>query len=416
MKYFTNAELTKLYNVSDKAIRNWIEATRQGKFSLELVELKGKHYIADSLRNSHTIEALVQQGRKYRNKRSHRDITPSNDFYELYTLSHIIDIMNKLDSYHELPVAYAYFGVGAKNWDKYLHKLYSAGQGNLLTNTIEALELNIAYIDSLFANYKYVNIVNICVGNCLAIKDLLGHLKESGKLKRFVAIDISKDMLAISEHSVKEWFHGELKVEKYLRDISYQRFDEILAQDSFGSDASDTVNLVTFVSGPIVNFKDPDQALNTIRDSMGKDDILITTLKRDTEQTRTFFDFNIEADGGLLSTHHKMLLELLGIEGTFYDIEQLFDDAKRLRFVQIRLKLDISIHFHVAHFEKTIRIKKGEVILLWRSWQHSDQKIIDRFTKTGFEVLQMSRSRDQQLNLLVTRITNSHDSRRLLLE
>lgn len=403
MKYFKNAELVRLYNVSDKAVRNWVDNTIKGKLSLDLYYHDNKPYVADTLVNSRILEELVQRGRKFRNHRSHRTIQPKEGFFDLYRRQHVIDIIRNLDAQRELPVAYAYFGVGAETWDKYLHKLYSADKGNLLTNTIEALELNYSYLESLFSGYENINIVNLCIGNSLAIKELVKHVKATGKLRRLIAIDISEDMLKISSKNVASWF-DEPVMETYQRDLSYQRFDDILTLNSFGANASKTLNLISFVAGPIVNFKDPDQPLHTIRNSMGKDDLLITTLKRDTEQTRKFFDFNIESDKGLLSTHDKMLLDLLNIDEALYEVEQLFDESKKLRFVQVRLKLDVSIVFNIKDYEKTIHFKKGESILIWRSWQHSDQDIFERFNRTGFEVLQFSRSRDQQLNLLISKI------------
>lgn len=409
MRYFKNAELTRLYNVSDKAVRNWIESARRGKIQLELYHHQGKAYVVDTLANNQTMEDLVRQGRKFRNRRSHRNLTPSKEFYKLYSRSSVIDIINKLDAYHELPVVYAYFGSGAINWDDYLHKLHEAGQSNLLTNTIETLALNFTYIDALLAPYKNINLVNVCVGNSLAVKDLAAHIQKTKKLKKIIAIDLSEDMLGISERNVDTWFNKGIHLEKHVRDLSYERFDSVLTEDSYGADASETTNLITFVAGPIVNFKEPDQALRTIHDSMGKNDLFITTLKRDTEQTRSFFDFHTKSDKGLLGVYNKMLVDLLNIEDTFYDIEQSFDERIKLRYVQIRLKLDITVHFEVGLFQKAVHLNKGETILLWRSWQHTDQSIVDRFIKTGFEILQTSRSLDQQLNLLVAKIKTVHD-------
>lgn len=403
MKFFKNSELISLYNVSDKAVRNWIESARQGKIDLELFEDSGKYHVADTLQNSVILESLVDQGRKYRNKRSHRKLKPKPTFYETYNRCQILDLVNQLDIHRELPIKYKYFGGGAEYWDEYLNKLYNAGIGNLLTNTIEALSLSLEYLGSLTKNYKNINIVNICVGNSLATEEITRHFLGNSKLRRFITIDLSQSMLDLSEKNIKRWLSKDIKVEKYVRDLDYDNFSDILTQDSFDDDASDTTNIILFLAGPIVNFREPLQVLKVIRESMSKEDILITTLKRDTIQARRFFDFNIQSDKNLLNYHSRHLLELLNIEESFYEVEQSFDESKMLRSVHIQLKLDLSIGFDVENYSKIINLKKGQKIQLFRSWHHSDKNIVDRFDSADFKLLQITKSLDDQLILLAVK-------------
>ena len=65
MKYFKNTELAKLYNVSEKSVRNWIEATKKGKLQLQLYEGGSKAYIANTTKNTLMLEDLVEKGKKY---------------------------------------------------------------------------------------------------------------------------------------------------------------------------------------------------------------------------------------------------------------------------------------------------------------------------------------------------------------
>jgi len=404
MKFFKNSDLTALYNISDKAIRNWIQAAKDEKNELELYSQDGVYYIADSLNNIQVIESLVEKGRKYRNHRSHRPITPLPSFYEIFSSANIYDIINRLEIDHDLPGQYKYFGAGASYWDKYLYKLKESGSKNILSNTLEVLSLNEGYLDKLIEPYKNVNVVNICVGNCLAIEQTLKRLAKNKKLNKIQLIDISNDMLQISKRHIDEWLDHEYEVGLHVRDLSHQKFDDILMANSFGSDASNTINLIFFLAGPIANFRYPDQALYTIGDSMSKDDLLITTLKRDTPQSRSFFDFGIKGESVLISRHDSFLLQHLNIEPSFYEIEQFYDEDIRMRSMQIRLKVDLSIDFTVDKYQKRLEFKKGESIRLWKAWHHSDREILDRFSRTGFETLNISRSTDQQLNFLISKV------------
>ena len=397
MKFFKNSELISLYNVSDKAVRNWIESAHHGKTSLELYEESGRYYIADTLQNSAIIESLVDQGRKYRNKRSHRKIEPQEDFYKTYSRLQVIDIANQLDINKELPIKYKYFGGGAQYWDEYLTKLYDAGAGNLLTNTIETLGLNLNYLDSLTRDYINVNIVNICVGNSLATKDITEYFTRKKKLRRFVTIDLSESMLELSESRIRQWLPNNIKIEKYVKDLDHDHFIDILTQNSFDDEASNTVNIILFLAGPIVNFREPLQVLNIIRESMCKEDILITTLKRDTPQARRFFDFNTYSDKNILNYHSRHLLDLLNIQNSFYEVEQSFDEHKMLRSICLCLKLDLSLTIEVSNYSRVIELKKGQKILVFRSWHHSDKSIMDRFDLADYNLLLMTKSIDDQL-------------------
>lgn len=403
MRFFSNSELTDLYGVSDKAIRNWILAAQQNRISLDLYENKGRFYIADTIRNVSVLEELVEKGKKFRNRRTHKDIYPTKGFYDVYSSSQIIDIIDNLNKYRELPNSYLYFGKGATYWEAYLDKLLDAGNGNLLTNTIEVIRLNMSYIESLVAGYDTVNIINVCVGTCAGIRNVVSSLIQQNKMGRLICVDISPDMLRISQNKMKEWFGDNVQLETYVRDISYQRFGDILNIDSFGSRRK-AVNLIFFVAGPIVNFRDPDQPLNTIRDSMGRGDLLITTLKRDTEETRRFFDFNIDSDKNLLSDYDRALLDLLNIHESTYDFEQSFHETNKLRSIKIYPRFSFSIHFTVNEQEIVVDLTKGKPIMLWRSWHHTDQAVLDRFKRTRFNVIQTTKSLDENLNMLIAKV------------
>lgn len=405
MKYFKNTELAKLYNVSEKSVRNWIEAAANGKLNLELYEHNGKAWIADTLGNSSAINELVEKGRKYRNSRSHKSIRPSDKFYTLFNENQVIDIINNLAIYNEIPGGYSYFGDGADYWDDYTNHLFESQEGNTLTNNIDLLDFDLASIESFTADYDHVNIIDVGPGNGLPVKKLLSHLLEKKRLKRYVAIDISKDMLTIAEQNINDWFKGKVKFEGYVKDISYERFRDVLITDNF-SDSS-TINIVLLFGTVITNFREPDQVLHAIRDSMSKDDILMTFLKLDSKQSRRFFDFSIDSDKAMLSLQDRFILDLLNIEDSFYEVEQFYDEHKKSRIIQVRLKVSISIKFEIGNLKKKIDMHKGDIILLWRAWHYSDYEIIGTYDKNNFGLVQATKSKDLEYLLLTTKIKTS---------
>lgn len=405
MKYFKNTELAKLYHVSEKSVRNWIDAAEQGKIDLQLYEFNTKKYITNTSKNITLVEELVNKGKKYKNKRGYKVVTPSEQFYEIYGSAQVYDIISNIEIHREIPHAYSYFNGGARHWDLYTRKLLDEKAPNPLTKTIDLLELNANYIDDLIREYDVINVIDLGVGNCLPVKNLLERLLGSGKLKRYMGIDTSQDMLAIAEQNITKWFGGRIKFEGHVRDIVYDRFSDLLADDSIGGANAPTVNLVLFFGATILNFREPEHALQTINNSMGKNDLLLFSLKLDTERARRYFDFSAESEGPVLDLIEKAILDFLNIEPSFYDVEQFFDSEKMARQIQVRLKVALSIEFQLGQDgKKVVELNKGETILLWRAKHQSAIETINQLDRNGFDLIQATRSKDQEYLLSISKI------------
>jgi uncharacterized SAM-dependent methyltransferase len=399
VKYFKNTELAKLYNVSEKSVRNWIDAAEAGKLDLRLHDENGKKYIANNSQNTFLVEQLVQKGKKYKNTRGYKVIHPTQKFYDLYTTKQIFDIISSVDIYREIPLQYSYFNSGAERWDQYVKRLMDETTPNSLTNTIDLLNLNLEYFDTLLEPYSKINFVDIGVGNAMPVRPLLEHFRKTGKLKRYIGLDISRELLGIAEQNLRNWFGDDFPVETYVRDINYERFDDLLVGESFGPESSTTANVALFLGGTLNNFRRPDHPLTTIHDSMGKRDLLLFTKKLDTERSRRYFDFT--APGNL---EFDLVLRLLNVDSSYYTIEQFFDENKMARQIQVRFNVAISIEFELDGNKCRLDLNKGDSVLIGRARHQSAIETIKQFDENGFELLQASRSKDQDYLLTLSKV------------
>lgn len=404
MKYFKNTELAKLYNVSEKTVRNWIQAATDDKLDLTLEKVNNKLHIANTTSNTSLIEKLVQKGRKYMNTRGYKVVSPTPEFYKIYKPQAIFDIISSLDIYREMPHSYSYFNGGALDWDRYVQKLAQESSTNILSNTVSLLSINLPYLDELLDSCAKINIVDVGPGNGYPVRKVLEYFVERGKLGRYIGIDISQDMLNIVEHNIKEWFGDKVQFEGYVRDVNYERFEDLLAPDSFGVDSS-TANLVMYLGSTIANFRRPSQSLTTIHESMGKNDILVFSRSLDTEKVRRYFDFNTDGNGqAAISSLDGFVLNQLITDPDLYEVEQYFDETELARRIQVRLKVALSIEFQLNNNPKVVHFNKGETILLW---QHKHQTILDiihQFDQNGFSLLGTHKSKDQESLLLISKI------------
>jgi uncharacterized SAM-dependent methyltransferase len=407
MLYFIKSELAETYHISVKTVSNWIREAKDGKINLDLVEGDGRLRIAKTTRNIELIEHLIEMRSKYRNTRSSltaKEISPKSQFYELYSQQQIFDITNSLDIYHEIPLDYAYFNGGAHYWDDYAQRLASEKVSNFLTSTINQLKANQGYIDVLVARYKRVNIVDIGPGNGLPVRGLLQHLLDQDKLGRYIALDISPSILKITKRNIESWFGAKLTFEGYEANINYDRFTHLLTDDALGEGAKDIVNVVLALGGGFSNLRSPDDAFKTIRTSMNRQDLLIYNLKLDSETSRQYFDLGIRTKSAPLDAHKKLLVDLLNIDESLYDVEMGYDDQRRERYMRIRLKVALAITFSLEKGDRVIEFNKNDTILVWRYWHQGAPEVITQLAQNDFDVLQTSHTEDKDYLLTVSRV------------
>ena len=406
--YFKHNELASRFRVSLKTVHNWIDAAKEGKVNLQLHEHDGKTYIANTSGNFIALQYLAEKGKKYRNSLHQKVISPSEKFYSLYSQRQTLDLITNLTTHHEIPRQYNYFDGGATNWDNWLKRLEKEESSNLLKGTLELIHNNIHNLDLLLKDYKYVNVIDIGVGNGRPVKEVLSRLLKQKKLHRYIAIDISRSMLDIAKSNIEKWFGKDVKFEGYIKDISFERFDDLLVEDMLSEKADKTINLVLVLGATPVNFRIFSDPLKVVYGSMSDRDILVYTDKPDTESSRRYFDFNPKPGAGELSPNHRFILDLMNIDSSLYNVEMGFDEQKRMRFVRIRLKAALSIHFKVNDGERIVELEKGDTIMLLRVWHLSAVEVISEFEKQGFTLLHSNLTPNRQFLLTISGVDPKH--------
>ncbi|MGF7228385.1 MAG: L-histidine N(alpha)-methyltransferase [Candidatus Saccharibacteria bacterium] len=404
MSYFKNSELADTYHVSDRTVRYWIQLAKEGKLDLALHTEGDKSYLAKTSGNILIIEKHVAKFKKHRPRNAHKIVTPRPEFYRLFTQSQIYDIVRNLEMHHEIPRQYNYFDGGATEWDQYTQELAKEKTPSLLTKTAELLAESQNYLDKRLAKYDRVNVVDIGVGNALPSKGLLAHLIQEKRLGRYIAIDISPEMLDIAERNVKQWFGDKIVIEKYEMDITHERFTNILAE-GYLSSTNDTANLVLFFGGTADNFRNPDDAFRTINESMNTNDLLIYSDKLETEEmSPQWFQYSAKPGKLELAPIHRVVFDLLNIDDSFYDVEMGFNERTRQRYTKTRLKVALTLKFLFDEGERVVEFEKGDAILLWRSWQMTAPLVYEQFNRNGFYTLHSSQTDDREYLLTVSQV------------
>jgi len=404
MSYFKHTELAEKYHVSLKTVYNWVDAAKLGKISLRVFRQGAYTYIADTPENEVILRQLSDRGKKYRNVAYYKIISPKSEFYEIYSERQILDIITNLSVHAEIPLQYNYLHEGALNWESRMKRFEAEGAHNSLMSTIELITDNLVMIDRFLRGKSKVNVIDLGVGNARPVKELLAHLLERGVLHRYIGVDISPAMLQIAERNIKNWYGERVKFEGYVRDITQEQFDDLVVSDMLDEKADQTLNIVLLLGGTPVNFRSSDDALKPIFNSMHRNDLLLHTLKTDTEASRRSLDLgSTPAPLEVASNPFKYILDLLNIDETSYEVESGYDNEKRMRYVRARLKTAIQINFDLGGTKKrTISLEKGEAILLFRAWHISAQDIISELGNAGFTFLHASLAEDRQYFMAIS--------------
>lgn len=410
MQYFRNVELTKRYPISKTGVTRWVALAQQGKLDLQLVEVAGKHYIANTEKNRIKIEQMIEANRKYLNSRALKTVTPTKKFYELYSLTQAMDIASNIETYHEIPLKYSYFDGGAAYWEQYMQRVAHEPTLNMLTGTNKLIELSESYINSLLNGSQRVNVIDLGVGDAQPAKSLLAHFLDKGVLGRYIGIDLSETMLELAERNVTMWFGDRVKMEIHVRDIATDSFNDLFLDQYFDT-PDKPINLILFFGGTLTNFRAPTEVLQVIRRSMGKNDLLLYNKKLDTPKTRQYFDFSGGDEAqkpAPLSPKGRFMLDLLNINPDCYEVEQLFDEYKRERIIRIRLKMALSLRFKFAEGERTVDLDKDETILVWRALHQNALEVIEQFDQSGFRTLHTGTTKDGEYFLSIAGIKTTY--------
>jgi len=404
MLYFKNTELAKKYHVSLGTVRNWIVSAERGKLDLALHDTEDRKYILKTATNTDTMNSIVEERKKFRNSNAVKRISPSDKFYNLFSKEQVYDIATNLEIHHEVPLQYNYFNSGARAWNDHMKRLADEDVENSFSATQALLETSMGMLDSLLSNYDRVNIVDIGPGNAMPSRWLLEYLHNAGKLGKYIAIDISPDMLKIAEKNIQKWFNGDVKFEGYTRNVNQDRFADLLISDYFQGDKSRTVNIVLHLGYTLRNMQRPENGYRTIYDSIGKDDLLIEDNLLDTADTREHLDFSASPSAGGLFFLNALFVPLLGFKPSHYEVIHGFDKERSERFSKIKLKVAIEIEFKIKGGGRIISLNKDDHIIVWRNRHYSARDIIEQRANSGFSLLYSSQTESQEHMLSIFRV------------
>jgi len=408
-EYFKAEELVRELKVSERTVYRWVEETKLGELKLDLIDRGEKSFIAKTDSNLRLLKALAKKRLKFKNKRSLVNVKASGTFYKVFTENHIFDLIKSIEISREIPLKYSYLNGGASSWDLYARKLWSVEETT--PKTKELTSHVSGYILSLVKKYKKVNIIDIGPGNGLPVKEILGELVSLEKLNKYIAIDISPDMLEILSKNIKNWFGDKVDFEGIVGDITRDTFQSTAFRNiSYEGENTSVINVILYLGGSVENDSNYSQQLGIINSSMSSNDIFILEQGVDNGTKDLRFRFgkeNIQSQTADLA-HRKMVLDLLGIDESLYNVERFYSDEIKAKVINVRFTKDVVVSIESKSINRNLIFQKGDALTIWRYNCHSTMEVIRELNDSGFHLLSIATSLNKESAIFITEIRKAN--------
>jgi uncharacterized SAM-dependent methyltransferase len=306
---------------------------------------------------------------------------PNSEFYSIFSHQEILDIIHALEFNREIPLKYSYKGRGAKIWDDFYLKYIIPKWYRTYNVEIVLLNQAFKYIVNAFEdNYKF-NIVDVGAGNSFPAKKFIYKLNKLGKANKYIALDISEDLLKISQKNITKWFpsldfqSSIIDIEKYLVSPELLKNQKNNTFDSIG-------NIFLHLGVTIGNHQNREQVFQNFRDSMGKHDLLIFTNE---------IGDNSKFTGGCYHAEQicKWIQTNLRIPASDCELIRKYDAITDSIVASMKLRQNYTINFQCMEKEidQNVIFFADEEITLWRFHKHTISNITQELEQAGLKLL-----------------------------
>lgn len=400
MRYYKNIELSRRFGIGGNTISRWIQNSIDGKNTLEIVEKKQLtndkpiFRIISNAHNEKELLKLFQDGRSKTKVSLKKEVNINIDTLKIFSTKQISELINALEDKH-IPLKFTYMNGGAEMWDEYIQESRKSGEHPTTKRTEQLLDSLYNNMDLINPENKKINFFDIGCGNFLPVQNYINTLNKKKMLNKYIAIDISQEMLEIAETQALKILRPD-QIVKVQRDFEIENFSDYA--NPFRD--NDTINIVAFIGSTIGNYTDQRTILTHLRESLIKDDLLIITNRLDTENAKTKFNNILEKNERRL-----WIPAMLGIDTGEVQFHSIYDEKKDARVIAMKLDKDYSFTFTFpdSNAERKIYLYASDQIILWHHKMTSIEDIPMQFKRAGLEQILFLKTVEDNYGMFVTK-------------
>ena len=400
MRYYKNIELSKRFGIGGNTISRWIENANEGKNSLLIKETKQLtndkivYRIISNGHNENELIRLFQNGRSRNQLKNTKPIDLYTKDLKIFTTKEITNLITALEEKH-IPFKLSYKNNGATLWDEFIKEGKRTGDYTTTKRTEELLKLFIHHLEIINPNNKKINFFDIGCGNFMPVEKFVRYLNDKKMLNKYIAIDISKEMLEIAKSNAEKILTSD-QVKCFVGDFEKENFSEYsnLYRDE------DTINVITILGSTIGNSNDQRVILTNLRDSLIKDDILLVSNKMDSQIEKSKFNHILDKNDQLL-----WIPTLLGIDTGEIQFNYYYDSNKDARIIAMKLDkdYDLTFHFENSTAKRKLYLNASDQIILWHHKMSKLEEIPNQFVRAGLDMIAHYTSEEDKIGLFICR-------------
>jgi uncharacterized SAM-dependent methyltransferase len=314
-----------------------------------------------------------------------RTAKPSSEFYSIFSEKEVLGIIHALEVKREIPLKYSYKGRGAKIWDDFYRKYVIPTWYRTSNVEIDLLNENFDYFNNNIKDGEKINIVDVGAGNSYPVKKFIQRLNKLKKINKYIALDISEELLYVSRNNFKKWF----PLVDFLTstiDIENNSVPITLFQNKANLEIDKTAKIFLHLGVTIGNHQNRDEVFKNFRDSMEKNDFLVFTNEIGSNCT---WDGNVR--GGCkyhVEQIYGWVKNKIGIKSEDCELVRKYDLKTDSIIANIKLHHDYTINFNCIGIDKSIEIYKGEEITIWRHHKFEIPQLLQELERSRLQLIQ----------------------------
>ncbi|MHC5598688.1 MAG: L-histidine N(alpha)-methyltransferase [Nostoc sp.] len=333
-----------------------------------------------------------------------RTAKPSSEFYSLFSEEEVLGIIDALEVRREIPLKYSYKGRGAKSWNDFYLKYIVPKWYRRPNVEIDLLNNNFNYLNENIPSSNKVNIIDVGAGNSYPVKKFIRRLNKLGKVNKYIALDISEELLNLSKINFKKWFPL-LEFISSTIDIENSCVPKILFQNQASLEIDDTVKIFLHLGVTIGNHQNRDKVLKNFRDSMRKNDFLVFT-----NETGSNSQWDGIVRGGCkyhVEEIYEWVKNNIGIKSEDSQLVRKYDLKTDSIVANLKLLHDYTINFSRIGIDKKIEMSEGEEITIWRHHKYEMPNLLQEIERSGLQLLHYNTDKYKSHIMVICKVASN---------
>jgi uncharacterized SAM-dependent methyltransferase len=333
-----------------------------------------------------------------------RIVEPSSEFYSIFSKQEVLELIQVLELKREFPLKYSYKGRGAKIWNNFYQKYIIPKWYRTSNVEIDLLKKNFVYINGNHQNCTKVNIIDVGSGNSYPVKKFISQLYKLKKINKYIALDISNELLILSKANFIKWFPL-IAFDSYTVDIEASSIPVELLQNSTSAGNNDIANIFLHLGVTIGNHQDRTKVLKNFRNSMEKNDFLVFT-----NETGSNSKWDGRVRGGCkyhVEEIYAWIKNKVGIRSEDCELVRKYDFKTDSITANIKFNQNYTVSFSQFGINKNIEILKDEEITIWRHHKYEMPELIQELEKAGLQLVHSSYDKYSTHIMIICKVADS---------